>query len=150
MIDGEFEAGHSPRQVVQRFMSTVRRSGDDTAAERVLAPIVRCHQVIAEDQITLTRTPHDYAEHVRDMRRAFGLFEFSVEEMLVDGDRVFVRWRQSGHHLGDIDGYPPTGLPLVEVGSAVYRVTRGRIEEYWVQIDRAGLHAQLEQARAAA
>jgi predicted ester cyclase len=147
-MDVEFQAGHAPREVVQRFMSTVRRSGDDAAAERVLAPLVECHQVVAEDQITLTRTPQDYAEHVRDMRRAFGPFDFSVEEMLVDGDRVFVRWRQSGRHLGDIDGYPPTGLPLVEVGSAVYRVARGRIEEYWVQLDRAGLRAQLEEAKA--
>jgi len=142
----EDSATRSPREVVQEFLSTVRLSGDDLAAERVLAPAVECHQVIAVDEVTVTRTPHQYAEHVRDMRRAFGRFHFSVEELLVDGDRVYVRWRQRGHHLGHIDGHPPTGSPLVEVGSAVYRVSSGRIVEYWVQLDRAGLTAQLERA----
>jgi predicted ester cyclase len=136
----------SPREVVRQFLSTVRLSGDDAAAERVLAPSVECHQVVAEDEVTVTRTPQDYAEHVRDMLRAFGRFDFHVEEMLVDGDRVYARWRQSGHHLGYIDGHPPTGSPLVERGSAVYRVASGRIVEYWVQLDRAGLTAQLERA----
>ena len=141
-------ADRSPREVVQQFLSTARVSGDAADAEHVLAPLVQCHQVVSGDEVTITRTPHDYAEHVRDMRRAFGPFTFSIEEMLMDGDRVYVRWRQRGHHLGDIDGHPPTGLPVVEVGSAVYRVARGRIEEYWVQVDRAGLVAQLEEARA--
>ena len=142
----EDAASRSPREVVQQFLSTVRLSGDDAAAERVLAAQVECHQVLAEDEVTVNRTPHEYAEHVRDMVRAFGRFAFSVEEMLVDGDRVYARWRQSGHHMGHIDGYAPTGLPLVEVGSAVYRVASGRIVEYWVQLDRAGLTAQLERA----
>jgi predicted ester cyclase len=136
----------SPREVVQQFLSTVRRSGDADAAERVLAPSVECHQVIAEDEVTVIRTPQEYAEHVRDMVRAFGRFDFQVEELLAEADRVYARWRQSGHHLGHIEGYPPTGLPLVEVGSAVYRVASGRIVEYWVQLDRAGLTAQLERA----
>ena len=136
----------SPREVVQQFLSTVRVSGDDDAAERVLAPMVECHQVVAEDEVTVVRTPHQYAEHVRDMVRGFGRFDFHVEEMLEDGDRVYARWRQSGHHLGHIEGYAPTGLPLVEVGSAVYRVASGRIVEYWVQLDRAGLTAQLQRA----
>ena len=136
----------SPREVVQQFLSTVRVSGDDDAAERVLAPMVECHQVVAEDEVTVVRTPHQYAEHVRDMVRGLGRFDFHVEEMLEDGDRVYARWRQSGHHLGHIEGYAPTGLPLVEVGSAVYRVASGRIVEYWVQLDRAGLTAQLQRA----
>jgi predicted ester cyclase len=148
VIQVEDSADRSPREVVHQFLSTVRLSGDDDAAERVLAPSVQCHQVVAEDNVTVTRTPQEYAEHVRDMLRAFGRFDFRVEEMLVDGDRVYARWRQSGHHLGDIDGQPPTGSPLVEVGSAVYRVSSGRIVEYWVQLDRAGLTVQLERAAA--
>lgn len=30
--------------------------------------------------------------------------------------------------------------------SAVYRVEHGRIVEYWIQIDRQGITAQLQQA----
>ncbi|MDG6109011.1 ester cyclase [Dactylosporangium aurantiacum] len=74
---------------------------------------------------------------------AFGRFRFTVTALLAEGDHVYVRWRQDGHHLGDVDGHPPTGAPLTEVGSAVYRVEDGRVAEYWVQLDRLGLARQL-------
>ncbi|MFJ9950514.1 ester cyclase [Kitasatospora sp. NPDC091207] len=60
-----------------------------------------------------------------------------------DGDRVHARWTQHGHHLAPINGRPPTGRPLTEKASAVYRVEAGRIVEYWIQIDRQGLPARL-------
>ena len=68
---------------------------------------------------------------------------FEIEELIAAGDRVFVRWRQTGRHLGSIDGETPSGCPLVELTSAVYRVKGGRIVEYWIQMDRKGLELQL-------
>jgi predicted ester cyclase len=44
-----------------------------------------------------------------------------------------------------LSGYAATGQPLVEIASAVYRVEKGKIVEYWIQIDRLGLDAQLKQ-----
>lgn len=37
--------------------------------------------------------------------------------------------------------------PVVQVTSCVYRVEHGLIVEYWIQIDRAGLAAQLRSTR---
>ncbi len=65
-------------------------------------------------------------------------------EFLADGDRCYARWTQDGHHVGEVDGRAPTGRPVREVASAVYRVADGRIREYWIQIDRYGLMAQLD------
>lgn len=136
----------APRDVVLQLLTGVRVTGDDAQARDVLAPRVTCHQVVSEAESVVERTPEEYAEHVRVTRRTFGRRStFQVEELLADGDRVYVRWRQSGHHLGHVDGYPPTGLPLTEVASAVYRVTHGRVSEYWVQVDRAGLTVQLQE-----
>ncbi|MFE2725867.1 ester cyclase [Kitasatospora sp. NPDC059327] len=66
-----------------------------------------------------------------------------LDELLADGDRVNARWTRHGHHLAPIDGRPPPGRPLTEKASAVHRVEAGRIVEYWIQIDRQGLLAQL-------
>ncbi len=57
---------------------------------------------------------------------------------------VYARRTQTGRHLAELDGYPPTGLPLVEVASAVYRLENGKIAEYWIQIDRLGLERPLQ------
>ncbi|MFJ8581957.1 ester cyclase [Micromonospora sp. NPDC093277] len=50
---------------------------------------------------------------------------------------------QVGHHLGPVDGIAPTGRIVRQINSVVYHVEDGLITEYWMQIDRAGLLAQL-------
>lgn len=68
----------------------------------------------------------------------------TIKELLVQDDRVYVRWKQSGVHIGEVDGYSPTNKPVVEIASAVYRVENEKIVEYWIQVDREGIRIQLE------
>jgi predicted ester cyclase len=108
-------------------------------AEQVLA-----HQVVSEEEVTVNRTPSQYADHVREMIQAYGEFSLEIQELIVQGDKVYVRWRQEGIHMGEVDGYTPTHRPVIEIASAVYRVENERIAEYWIQIDRLGIEKQLE------
>ena len=136
----------SPELTVRQFMDVVRSGRDPDAASSYFAPVVQAHQVTSEGETTVARTPAEYAGHVRSFKEAFGDYRFDIEELIAQGDRVYVRWRQQGSHRGSIGGEPPTGAPLTEIGSAVYRVVDGRIVEYWIQLDRKGLEVQLERA----
>ena len=132
---------------VRGFMADVRSGRNPDAIERYFAPCVSAHHMTSEGETTVGRTPADYAAHVREFLAVFGRFDFEVEELIAQDDRVYVRWRQQGRHLASLDGEKPTGARLVEVSSAVYRVEGGRIVEYWIQTDRKGLEIQLEKAR---
>lgn len=134
----------APRDVVRDFLTVVRSGAQPERAGEFMAPEVAAHQLQGEDPVTVTRTPQEYAEHVREMRSANGDFSLVIDELLADGDRVYARWTQKGMHVGEIDGVAPTGLPITQLTSCVYRVDAGRIVEYWIQIDRLGVRAQLE------
>ncbi len=136
----------SPEAVVRGFLRDVRSGKDPDAASRYFAPRIAAHQVTAENETTIIRSPADYAAHVRDFLVLYGRFTLQIEELIARNDRVYVRWRQVGRHLGSINGEPPTGAPLTELTAAVYRVDSGRIAEYWIQSDRKGLDLQLERA----
>jgi predicted ester cyclase len=130
--------------IVQDFLLVVRSGKDPDRATEYLAPQVRAHQVNAENPVTVTRTPQNYADHVRAFLKLYGPFDFQITELIGQEDKVYARWKQTGRHLAALDGYPPTGLPLVEVASAVYRLENGKIAEYWIQIDRLGFERQLQ------
>ncbi|MFF2620385.1 ester cyclase [Oerskovia jenensis] len=132
-----------PEALVREFFAVVRSGTAPHRAGDFMAPRVHAHQVQAEDPTTVERTPEQYAEHVEEMIAAYGPFRLTIDEVLAAGDKVYVRWTQEGNHLGEIDGHAPTGRPVVQVASCVYRVEDGLIVEYWMQIDRAGLTAQL-------
>ncbi len=137
------EAAAPPSAVVRGFIEEVRSGRDPDAAHRYMAPRVKAHQLASENEVTVERTPADYADHVREFLRDRGAFTLEITEFLADSDRVYVRWRQTGRDLETRDGRPATEKPLVEIASAVYRVADGRIAEYWIQIDRKGLELQL-------
>ena len=134
----------SPKELVAEFLSEVR-SG--RAPERIggyFADEVLAHQMNSEAPETIRRTPADYAAHVREFRQQFGDYDLRVDELIAEGDRVYARYTQIGVHAGTIEGHPATGHALRQIASAVYRVQQGRIVEYWIQVDRQGLSAQLE------
>jgi predicted ester cyclase len=134
----------SVEEVVQKFFEKVRSGQEPDAAHQLMAERVLAHQITSENEVTVERSPANYADHVREMIEVYGPFSLSIKEFLVQDDRVYVRWKQSGIHIGEVDGYTPTNKPVVEIASAVYRVENEKIVEYWIQIDREGIRIQLE------
>ncbi|WP_285398621.1 ester cyclase [Lysinibacillus sp. fls2-241-R2A-57] len=133
-----------PEQIVKKFFEEVRSGHNPDYATELMAEQVLAHQVISEEELTVLRTPKDYAEHVKEMIEAYGNFSLEIQEFIVQGNKVYVRWKQVGTHVGEVDGYQPTSLPVIEIASAVYRVEDEKIAEYWIQIDRAGIEKQLD------
>ncbi|MEW9698775.1 ester cyclase [Paenibacillus sp. SI8] len=134
----------TPTDIVRHFFEKVRSGLEPDTAKNYMADQVLAHQVTSEQETTVHRTPANYADHVREMLEAYGSFKLDIQEWIAQNDRVYVRWKQTGTHQGEIDGFAPTGKTIVEIASAVYRVDQGKIVEYWIQIDRAGIRAQLE------
>src|SRR5579884_2017810 len=107
----------TPKEVVKGFIDIVRSGKDPERAAEFLATSVKAHQMNAEKAETVVRSPRDYSDHVREFLRLYGPFEFEITELLADGDKVYVRWKQTGRHLSEIDGFAPTGKPLIEIAS---------------------------------
>ncbi|MFJ8458752.1 MULTISPECIES: ester cyclase [Lysinibacillus] len=133
----------TPEQIVKNFFEEVRSGNNPDYATELMADQVLAHQVISEEELTVLRTPQDYADHVKEMVEAYGDFSLEIQEFMVQENKVYVRWKQVGTHVGVVDGYQPTSLPVIEIASAVYRIEDEKIAEYWIQIDRAGIEKQL-------
>ncbi|PJO45155.1 ester cyclase [Lysinibacillus xylanilyticus] len=133
----------TPEQIVKKFFEEVRSGNNPDYATELMADQVLAHQVISEEESTVLRTHTDYADHVKEMVEAYGDFSLEIQEFMVQGNKVYVRWKQVGTHVGEVDGFQPTSLPVIEIASAVYRIEEEKIVEYWIQIDRAGIEKQL-------
>ncbi|MFZ4201413.1 ester cyclase [Lysinibacillus sp. NPDC056220] len=134
----------TPEHIVKKFFEEVRSGKNPDYATELMADQVLAHQVISEEELTVKRTPKDYADHVKEMVEAYGNFSLEIQEFIVQDHKVYVRWKQVGTHVGEVDGCEPTKLPVIEIASAVYRIENGKIAEYWIQIDRAGIENQLK------
>ena len=81
---------------------------------------------------------------VRRTRAAFPDFNETVEDVMVDGDRVITRFVARGTHLGSYQGLAPTGKSFAMAEIGIFRLRGGKIVEKWGQVDRLGMYRQLD------
>jgi predicted ester cyclase len=76
-------------------------------------------------------------------RSAFADARLTVDEQVVEGDRVVSRWTLRGAHSGSLAGIEPTAKEVTVSGVTISRIANGKIVETWSSWDRLGLLVQL-------
>jgi predicted ester cyclase len=102
---------------------------------------------VAEDYVN----HNAYVEDGREANRAFWTSwfaafpdtEVTMDDVLVDGDRVAGRFTYRATFQGLFMGLPPTGRPVVMHSIDIWRVVDGMAVEHWDQLDGQAFFAQL-------
>jgi predicted ester cyclase len=81
---------------------------------------------------------------------AFPDLHVSLDELIEEGDRVFVRSTLTGTHDGEYKGIAPTGRNVAADCAEVFRISEGKIVGYWCLMNVAGLMRQLTEEQVAA
>jgi len=87
--------------------------------------------------------PEQNRQFIGSLRAAFPDVHYTVEDQIAEGDKVVVRYRFRGTHLGAFQGMPPTGKKVSYTGILIYRIGDGKIAEQWTEFDLLGLLRQL-------
>ena len=82
-------------------------------------------------------------QFISGLRAAFPDLHFTVEDQIAAGDKVVVRYRFGGTHLGDFLGRSPTGKQVSYSGILIYRIADEKIAEQWTEFDLLGFLRQL-------
>lgn len=124
------------RRVVTAFLREVRFGGEYSRVPELMAETVVAHQIESEHDVTIERSRASYVEHVQELEAMWEESTVDVEEFLVDGARAYVRVSQVGRRRG-------LDRSIKQTSSIIFEVEEGLITRYWMQVDRAGLLAQL-------
>jgi len=127
------------KAVAARFFTDVWGSGSESVAQELLASNYVGH--MTGNPVTLDRA--GWLVFFRAFRTAFPDAQFTIEDMIAEGDRVVLRLTMRGTHRGVFNGIPPTGRTVVVSGVSIERIVNGRIVEGWVTNDALGMLQQL-------
>jgi steroid delta-isomerase-like uncharacterized protein len=125
------------KAVVRRYVEEVRNRG-----RYELVP-----ELIAADYDVgmpgLPAGPEGFRAMDAETRTGFPDFQFTIEELIAEGDRVASHWTIHGTHLGPWRGVPPTGRPVVMRGISVFTVREGKIAGRYGYQDQVDVLRQL-------
>jgi len=74
---------------------------------------------------------------------AFPDWHEAIEDVVAEGDKVWVRLSYKGTHTGDWRGLSPTGKKVTMTAVDIYRIVDGRLAEYWNVTDSLNFFRQL-------
>jgi predicted ester cyclase len=97
---------------------------------------------VAEHQFGMGPSLESLKRDILFLRRAFPDLHMTIEDMVVDGDCVWVRSKARGTNLGGFMGAPNGKSIEITVYDSV-RLKDGRIVEHWGVPDRFAVLAQL-------
>ena len=129
----------SNSNVVRRFIEEVLNQGKVDAAG----------QFFWEDMVEQVPLPgqgpglEGLKDVLRGLRSAFPDMHWSIQEQIVEDDKVLSRFEWKGTHRGLFLGVPATDRPVSVCGMVIDRFEGGKIKETRIIMDTLGLMMQL-------
>jgi steroid delta-isomerase-like uncharacterized protein len=125
-------------EAIARAYFDAFNKGDRAALDGLLAADYRHAGAIVATQ---DRALH--LDRLGAVRAGFPDGVYTIDWLLVDGDKVAVRHTFRGTHKGPFAGVAPTGKPVAVGALHVHRIACGKIAETWNAGDGVGLLRQL-------
>jgi predicted ester cyclase len=85
----------------------------------------------------------DFKEYCRKWLSAFPDLHFTIDDIVVEGEKVATRHTWTGTHKGELEGIPPTNKKVTSWEIEIDRIADGKIAEIWTRYDTLGVMQQL-------
>ena len=96
--------------------------------DEILSPEYVMHGVDSKDIIGIDA----YKENVTSTRTSFPDFNVSIDDLIITGDKVVMRWTITGTNTGPLGDLPPTGKKFKVSGVTIGHVVDGKTREAWM------------------
>ena len=80
---------------------------------------------------------------VRCYLAAFPDLQFTIEDLVGEGDKVVWRFKATGNNTGSFMGGPATDKSVAVTGTITFRLENSRMAEAWLNLDVLGLLQQV-------
>lgn len=110
-----------------------------------------------QDQASLDRlVAPDYVDHTLQIRGLEGLKQYiprlpkafpdlseTIQDIVAEGDKVWIRFKVTGTHTGMYRGLAPTGKSFTIMAVSIYRITGGKVVERVAVYDMLDFYRKL-------
>jgi steroid delta-isomerase-like uncharacterized protein len=126
-------------QLMERFVEFIN-SANENLAQEIISTDARFY---VPGQPEPMHGPEGYLAIIGMMRSGFPDIKWSLEDKIVEENKVAARFIMTGTHNGTFFGVPPTGQNIKVHATNFYRISNGQIIEEYGQPDMLGLLQQI-------
>jgi steroid delta-isomerase-like uncharacterized protein len=123
------------QDVALRYHEDIFQKGNLEVANEILSPDFILHNPTLPEE--LRKGPEGTKKFASAVIAAVPDIKIVHHDVFTKGDKVLIRWTNSGTNTGPLFGNPPTGKQFVVTGFDLFRISNGKIMEMWQQYNFA-------------
>ena len=127
------------QSVLQRIFDQAFNQGDLAAIDELVAPDGISHHL--SWGIPANRT--GLKQLIAMLRTGFPDLQCTIEDEIIENDKIAAHWTMRGTHKGLFLGNSPTNKPILVQGLIYARIDNNQLIENWTMIDQMGVLQQL-------
>lgn len=131
------------KEILVRFIESVWNNGDIDAVDAFLSDTYTIHHDPGDPWDKQTLSIEGFKERVMSSRAPFPDQNFSIQDLVAEGDRVSMIWLWKGTHEEAALGFEASGKSIEMSGITIYFFENGRISGHWQVADRLSVYQQL-------
>jgi predicted ester cyclase len=125
---------------LRQFIQDVVAGGDLARVDELMAPDFVEHEVLPPG---LPQNRDGVKKLFAMLHGAFTNLEVSIEDEIVQGDKVVLRMTWRGNNSGEFVGIPATGRDVQFDVIDIARVANGKLVEHWGLLDQLSMLQQM-------
>jgi len=118
-----------------RYHVEIFQKGKLEVADEILSRDFIIHNPVLPEE--LRKGPEGTKKYASAVIAAVPDRKIVHDDIFAKGDKVLIRWTNSGTNTGPLFGIPATGKPYVVTGFDLFRISNGKIMEMWQQYNFA-------------
>jgi len=130
------------KTLLHRWFEEVWNQGRESAIDELVADDF-VTEGLSDAAGNPVRGPASFKPFYRQFRTAFPDMHFTIEDSLVEGDKILVRCRVRATHTGPGFTPSPTNKTVDFTGMCLVRVQDGKLAQGWNSFDFLTLYQQL-------
>ena len=127
------------KAALRRLYAEAINKGNLAILNEVMAPDYVYHGVGGVE----LKGPGGFGQYVAMLRTAFPDLQFTLVNVIAEGDYAAHRFTLTGTHKGDLRGIAPTGKRVTATGNVLSRFAGGKEAEAWIEYDTLAVYQQL-------
>ena len=128
------------KEIARYFLGEAFSTGNLAPADEWIAPNFTNHDPSTPP---LPSGPEGFKQLVGGYRAAFPDLQLTVDDLVVEGDKVVGRWTARGTNTGPLMGMPPTGKQATISGISILTFAGNQVTEQRTNWDTMGMLQQL-------
>ena len=132
------------KEIVRRFLEDIYSGGKFELLAEVCDINYTWHGEAGPTDKNEVKGLEKFRGALADFKNAMPDAHVIIHDMIAEGDKVAVRFTETGTHTGDdFAGVPSTGKRITWTGIGIYRIADGKLVEEWFNEDSLGIMKQL-------